>query len=121
MSAAARSLQVWSIYLVALAVVLLIAPNPLLGAFRMAPTSEVWIRVVGMMVAFVGVYYWVAAATELVPIFRASVLCRVAVPVFFLVFVSAGWAPWSLLLFGAADLLGAAWTWWALRRSPATA
>ena len=66
MSAAARSLQVWSIYLVALALVLLVAPNPLLGAFRMAPTSEVWIRVVGMMIAFVGVYYWVAAATELV-------------------------------------------------------
>jgi hypothetical protein len=84
--------------------------------FGLPPTTEVWIRVVGMLAALLGVYYWTAAATELTPFFRASVLCRLTVPLFFLIFVAAGWARWPLILFGVIDALGAAWTWRALGR-----
>jgi len=115
-SAAARSVKVFAVYLFCLAVILLIAPNLLLQLFGLPASTDVWIRVVGMLVAFLGVYYWVGAATESVALFRASVLCRGTVPVFFLIFVSAGWTQWPLLLFGVVDLLGAAWTWTALRR-----
>jgi hypothetical protein len=81
------------------------------------PTSEVWIRVVGMLVGFLGVYYGTAAATELTPFFRATVPCRLAVPILFVLFVAAGWARWPLALFGVVDAVGAGWTWRALRRS----
>jgi hypothetical protein len=116
MTAAARSMNVFAFYLLGLAVILLVAPNTLLQAFGLPPTSEVWIRVVGMLVAFLGLYYRVAAAAELTPLFRMSVLARSSVPVFFLLFVAAGWVAWPLVLFGVADAAGAAWTWVALRR-----
>jgi hypothetical protein len=121
MTPAARSLRVFSVYLDVLALALLVAPNLLLQAFGLPHTSEVWIRVVGMLVAILAVYYWTAAAAELTPFFRATVLCRLSVPIFFLCFVVAGWARWPLVLFGAVDALGAAWTWRALGRAPSTA
>jgi hypothetical protein len=116
MTPSARSLSVFAVYLLLLGAVLLVAPNLLLETFGLPPTSEVWIRVVGMLVTFLGVYYRTAAAAELVAFFRVTVLLRLSVPVFFLLFVLAGWASWPLLLFGAIDILGAAWTWWALQR-----
>jgi hypothetical protein len=122
MSRAARSLNVFAGYLFVVALFLLVAPNRLLAAFGLPPTSEVWIRVVGMLVAFLGVYYRAAAAAELLPVFRASVPLRLSVLVFFAIFVAAGWVAWPLLLFGVIDLTGAAWTWLALRagsRDPA--
>ena len=121
MSAPARSVSVFAVYLVLLAILLLITPNFVLENFGLRRTSEVWIRVVGMLVAFSGVYYWTAAATELVPFFRATVLTRLTVPVFFLIFVAAGWVRWPLLLFGIVDLVGSLWTWRALRSVDAAA
>lgn len=119
MTPAARSLNAFAIYLLLLAAVLLAAPNVLLQLFGLPPTSEVWIRVTGMLVAFLGVYYRIAVAAEFVGFFRATVLVRLSVPLFFLVFVLAGWVQWPLLLFGAVDAAGAAWTWIALpRRDP---
>lgn len=117
MTALVRSIRVFAVYLLVLAVVLLVAPNPLLQAFGLPPTSEVWIRVVGMLVAYLAVYYWVAAATELVPVFRATVLTRLTVPAFFLIFVGAGWVRWPILLFGLVDAAGAVWTWWGLQHA----
>lgn len=121
MSHAARSIKVFAVYLGLLAVSLLLMPNVLLQTFGLPPTTEVWIRVVGMLAALLGVYYWTAAATELTPFFRASVLCRLTVPLFFLIFVAAGWARWPLILFGVIDALGAAWTWRALGRNASAA
>ena len=110
-----RSLRVFAIYLGLLALALLVAPNLLLRAFALPATSEVWIRVVGMLVSFLGVYYWVGAASRFIPFFQATVLCRLTVPIVFLIFVLAGWVAWPLLLFAVFDVLGAAWTWWNLR------
>jgi hypothetical protein len=121
MTSIARTLRVFAIYLGLLAIVLLVAPNLLLRAFGLPSTADVWIRVVGMLVAFLGVYYWVGAAGGFVPFFQATVLCRLTVPVFFLIFVLAAWVQWPLLLFAVVDVLGAGWTWWALRRAPAAA
>lgn len=120
MSPAARSIHIFGIYLVVLGVVLLAAPNLLLFLFRLPLTSEVWLRVVGMLVVFLGIYYRVAAAADVTQFFLATVLLRASVPVFFLAFVLAGWVEWPLLLFGAVDAAGAAWTWKALASRGAT-
>jgi hypothetical protein len=121
MTPSARSVTVFAVYLLLLGAVLLVAPNLLLQTFGLPPTSEVWIRVVGMLVTFLGVYYRTAAAAELVSFFRVTVLVRLTVPIFFVIFVVAGWVGWSFLLFGVIDVVGATWTWWALRRPTATA
>jgi hypothetical protein len=117
MSPAARSLQVFGAYLMLLALVLLLSPNTLLGLFGIPATDDVWIRVVGMLVGFLGYYDWQAARAELRTFFVWSIPVRLSVPVFFAAFVVLGMAPPALLLFGAVDAAAALWTWSALRRA----
>jgi hypothetical protein len=114
MTPAARSIHIFGAYLLLLGVGLLAAPNLLLSLLRLPPTTEVWIRVVGMLLVFLGIYYRVAAAAELRPFFLATVLMRASVPIFVLSFVLAGWTEWSLLLLAIIDAAGAVWTWKAL-------
>jgi hypothetical protein len=116
MTPAARSINVFGIYRLVLALVLLVAPNTLLQLFHLPPTTEVWIRVVGMLLAFIGIFYRTAAAAGLYAFFAATVLTRLTVPLFFLGFVLAGWIDWPILLFTLIEVAGAAWTWLALRR-----
>lgn len=116
MTPAARSVRVFGAYLLLLALALLLAPNVLLGLVAAPPTEEVWIRVVGMLVGFLGYYYWRAAGAGLQVFFAWTVPARLSVLGFFAVFVAFGLAPPSLLLFGAADAAGALWTWSAMRR-----
>jgi hypothetical protein len=54
MGASARSVLVFGVYLLGLGLVLLIVPNMLLSLFGMPTTTEVWVRVVGMLVIFLG-------------------------------------------------------------------
>ena len=115
MTKSAQSLFFFALYLFGLGTVLLVAPNWLLGLFDIAPTAEVWIRVVGMLVLFLGVYYVSAARANFLPILEASVRVRIAVPLFFGAFVALGWAAPALLLFGGVDLAGAVWTFLTLR------
>ena len=110
-------MQLFGVYLAVLGAVLVVAPNSLLGVFGMPDTSEAWIRIVGMLLFFLALYYRVAARGEQRAFFRATVLTRSSVPLFLLVFVAAGWVRWPLLLFGLVDLAGAVWTHLALRRA----
>jgi hypothetical protein len=116
MTPAARSIQIFGVYLMMLGATLLLAPNLLLGVFGFAPTDEVWIRVVGMLAGILGVYYVRAAQAGLTAFFGWTVPVRLSVPVFFAAFVALGMAPAVLLLFAAVDAAAALWTWSALRR-----
>lgn len=116
MSAAARSILVYAIYLLAQGVTLLTIPNVALGLFGLPAATDVWVRVVGMTMTFFGIYYVVAARNDYRVFFQVSVATRLAVPVVFLAFIIAGDAAWNLLLFVPLDILFAAWTWAALRR-----
>jgi hypothetical protein len=115
MSNAARSVFVFGLYLVLLGIVMLLAPNVLLGIFALPHTAEVWARVSGMLVLFLGYYYTRAARRELHEFFRWTVQTRATVIFFFTTFVLLGFAAPPLMLFGVADLLGAIWTSVALR------
>jgi uncharacterized membrane protein len=119
MSKSARSVFVFGLYLAVLGIVLLVAPNFLLGMFGLPSTTEVWIRIVGMLVLFLGFYYTQAARKEMTDFFRWTVYLRSTVIIFFVVFVLLGFASPPLIMFGVVDLLGAIWTGLALR-SPKT-
>ncbi|MFH0811589.1 MAG: hypothetical protein V2A69_01935 [Pseudomonadota bacterium] len=119
MSKSARSVFVFGLYIAVLGIVLLVAPNFLLGMFVLPSTTEVWIRIVGMLVIFLGFYYTQAARKEMTDFFRWTVYLRSTVIIFFAVFVLLGFASPPLILFGVVDLLGAIWTGLALR-SPKT-
>jgi hypothetical protein len=115
MSKSAFSVKAFGVYLLVLGIGLTFAPNILLSVFGMPLTSEVWIRVVGVLVFNIGIYYVYAAKCEAKAFFQASVYTRTLVLVSFAAFAALGYASPVLILFGVADFAGAIWTQWALR------
>lgn len=115
MTPAARSLQVFGLYLVGAGCLLMTVPGQLLAPIGLAVPTDVWVRVAGMLAAFIGIYYLVGARAELLSFMCASVWVRMSVFFVLGAFVAAGLAPLPLLVFGAIDLAAAAWTWLALR------
>ena len=116
LSASARTVFAFGAYLAVLGLGLLVAPGPLLAPFGLPVPQEVWVRVGGMVIAMLGVYYLLAARHELLAFFAWTVATRASVIGVFAVLVVSGLAPPVLLLFGAVDLAGAIWTWRALQR-----
>ena len=115
MTAPARTVFVFGVYLAGLGVGLLTAPGTVLAPFGLPVPQEVWIRVAGMVVAILGAYYLLAARHGLRTFFVWTVATRASVIVVFAMLVFSGLAPGILLLFGAVDLAGALWTWVTLR------
>src|SRR5262245_4631596 len=91
MTAAARSLLVYSIYTTGLGATLLLVPNIPLPIFGLPEAHEVWIRVAGMTVLFLSGLYFIAARNEYRQIFVASVWFRFAVVGFFAAFAALGY------------------------------
>ena len=121
MTPAARSVLVYSVYSFGLGATLLLVPNIPLPLFGLPQATEVWIRVAGMTVIFLSAYFFVAARNDYREIFVASVVARLAVPIFFAAFALAGYTSWNILLFTPLDVLFALWTWSSLRQSTVTA
>jgi hypothetical protein len=118
MSKAAFTIKSFAVYLMVLGTLLVLVPNFMLGLFGFEPTSEVWIRVLGVVVFNLGWYYWYAAISEARTFFAASVITRVFALVAFVGLVATGFAQPTLILFGAIDAAGGLWTWLALRSEP---
>lgn len=116
MSKSAFTVKVFGIYALLTGLNLIFAPNMLLGMFGIPSTTEVWIRVAGVLAFNIGVYYWFAAKCEAKAFFEATVYARVFVFVAFAAFVALGLAHKALILFGCVELVGAAWTWLALKK-----
>lgn len=114
MSRAARSIQIWSIYLLVLGAGLAVIPNLILSTLGVTETNEVWIRILGVVVVLLAFYYWDAARYETINFFVASVMGRLFAVASLVVFWAMG-APWQLLLFAALEAGGALWTLSALR------
>jgi len=110
MSRTASTIQIFGGYLMALGLGLIAAPNVLLPLFGMPQTSEVWIRVAGLVVFNEGVCYWFAAKSNAVPFFRASFYVRCLAPIVFGAFVLAGLARPMLVGFGLVDFAAGIWT-----------
>lgn len=117
MSAATRSIQVWTGYVTALGLGLLLLPNMILSVFGIAETDEVWIRTAGMLLLGYAAYYWIAVRHDLHSIFEMSVWVRWGVVVVLIVLAIAT-GPWQLVLFAVVDFAGALWTFLTLRQQP---
>lgn len=115
MTNAAKSILVYGVYLLVLGVILVLIPNVPLSIFGIPTTHEVWIRVIGVMAGAFGNFYVRAARAGMTDFFRWTVASRIALVVFFIIFVAVGLAPINLLLLGAPDIPFVAWTVLALR------
>lgn len=119
MTPAARSIVYFGAYVFLTGLVLLFVPNVLLSVFGFDTTTEVWIRVLGSVVTALGAYYVVMGRAGATAFFRATLWGRSWIFISFLVLVMAGMAKPPLVLFGFVDLIGAIWTWKALRTTAA--
>ena len=119
MTPAAKSIFVFGLYLIGLGGILLLLPQLAFLVFGLTGTSEVWIRVNGMLVLFLAFYCIQAARYELTLFIQWTVYPRALTILFFSAFVLFGLARPVLILFGVVDLLAAIWTGLALRSAKA--
>jgi hypothetical protein len=116
MTRAAKSVYYFGYYLLGLGLLVTFLPNLMLQTFFLAPTNEVYIRVVGVLVFNIGLYYLAGATSNSTPFFKMSVVTRCIVLGSFIAFVLVGLAQPALIPLGTVDFLGAIWTWWELRK-----
>lgn len=114
MSKSAFSVKVFAVYLFIAGALLATVPNFLLSILFIPQTSEVWIRVIGVIAIMIGIYAWDAATHETKSFFVTSVYTRCIVFMAFTVFAALGLGSPMIMLFGVADLLGGIWTRFAL-------
>ncbi|HLP20176.1 MAG TPA: hypothetical protein VK174_07745 [Chitinophagales bacterium] len=110
MSPSAKSVFYFGVYLVVLGIALIVQPNLLLGLFNIVPTYEVWIRVVGMLLLALSVYYIVFSRNDVALFCKITVIIRSTIILFFTAFTLLGWVQPAIILFSVIDLLGAIWT-----------
>jgi hypothetical protein len=95
---------------------LLLIPNTLLGLFGFDPTSEIWIRVLGMLVLVLSIYYYAIYKSGNKDIVRATVQGRLLFCAGLVMFVILGMAKPVLLGFAALETGLALWSLFEIRR-----
>jgi len=116
MNAASRSVYYFGFYLLATGIMLTVFPNVMLSTVGIAPTTEVWIHLLGVVVFALGLYYVYMAPANHALFTMLTVYVRSMVFAMFLIFVVLGMAQPQLMLFGSIDLVCAIWTYMALRK-----
>ena len=120
MQSSSRSVFLFGFYLYGVALGLMAQPALLLGAFGITvPDEDIYIRVIGVVVAVIAFYYHRMGQADNRAFAHLTVFARAWIFTAFLVIVLLGEVEPGLLMIGGVDLLGAAWTWWALRKEGA--
>jgi glucose uptake protein GlcU len=104
------------IYVLVSGISLLFFPNLLLGLFGIEPTSEIWIRVLGMLVLALSFYYYAMYKNGGKEVIRATVQGRLFFCAGLVMFVILGMAPPVLIGFALAETGLALWTLSEIRR-----
>lgn len=120
MSRSANTIRIYSFYLFLMGAGLIAVPNVLLGIMGFAPTQEIWIRLLGLFTFTVGIYYFHTARYELTEFFKVTVFGRLFFFVATVLFVFLFNQSIMLAAIGSVDLLGAAWTYFALTKDKST-
>ena len=111
------SITVFGVYLSLAGLSFIFIPNIVLPLFGFPTTTEVWIRLVGLLTAILGMYFLYSVRYDDRHFYRATLYARL---IFFsgvTLFVLFKLGSPMLIAFGLVDLAGAAWTWTALRAS----
>jgi hypothetical protein len=116
MTPAARSVCYFGFYLYVVGLTLIAVPNMFLQTLQLPETNEVWIRIVGVLAFGLGFYYHRTGVQNNVSFFKLTVPTRVFVFIAFTAFVLLNYVSPILIGIGVVDLLGAAWTYYALKK-----
>ena len=110
------SLVVHSIYVILTGLQLIFVPNMLLSMFGFADTSEIWIKVLGVVVMSLSAMYYAISKQVNRDVVFSTVLARGFVGVSFIVLALSGQAKLNLILFAGIDIATAVWTWVELQK-----
>jgi len=116
MTPAARSIYYFAFYLYAMGATLIAVPNLFLRTLQLPETNEVWIRVIGVLAFCLGYYYHRSAVQNNAGFFKLTVHVRIFVFCCFTAFVLLKYTSPIMIGIGAVDVLGAVWTWTALKK-----
>jgi len=116
MTPAGRSVCYFGFYLYAVGLTLIAVPNSFLHTLQLPETNEVWIRIVGVLAFCLGFYYHRTGIQNNVSFFKLTVPARILVFIAFTFFVLLKYVSPILVGIGAVDLLGATWTYYALKK-----
>ena len=116
MTHSAKSVLVFGVYLALVGITLLFIPNIFLSTIGVANTSEVWIRLSGILLMALSVYYIVAAKHHLPVIFKVTACIRCSIIFCFATFVYLNMMDPIMLLFALVDFAGGVWTYLAMKK-----
>lgn len=115
MNKSAVSIMAWGFYEVGVGLGFLLIPNVLLPIFGFPTTTEVWIRVLALVVLALAVYHIHCARNNVTPFFQITVPGRVGFAIGLVALFLMGISGPGLIMFAIIELLGATWTWSSLR------
>jgi hypothetical protein len=110
------SLIVQSIYVVLTGLQLIFVPNILLNMFGFDATSEIWIKVLGIVILPLAFVYYAVSKSGNQDVVLSTVWSRLFVGAGFVLLALTGQAKLNLILFAGIDIATAVWTWIELKR-----
>ena len=110
------SLIIHSIYVILTGLQLIFIPNTMLALFGIAPTTEIWIKILGTVVLSLSFMYYAISQYGSREVVQSSVWARLLVSAGFILFVLFGQAETNLILFAGIDMVTAIWTWTELKK-----
>ncbi len=113
------SLTVQAIYVILTGLQLIFVPNMLLDMFGFEPTSEIWIKVLGIVILPLSLVYHAVSQQGNRDSVMATVGSRMFVGIGFTLLVVFGQAKPALILFAGIDIATAVWTWFELKKTAA--
>jgi hypothetical protein len=116
MTPSAKSVFVFGAYLSLVGATLLLIPNVFLTLIGVENTNEVWIRLSGLLLLALSVYYIAASKFNIVIIFKVSACIRCSIILFFSAFVFLQMMEPIMLLFAAIDFAGGIWTYLSMKK-----
>ena len=116
MSQAAKSIFYFSFWVFVNGAVLLFFPNWMLALLGIDESAAIVARIFGVVLLYLAFYYFMAGRRgDMSDFYRWTTYTRPTAMLFALVFVLTKQVPPMLLAFVSVDVLGALWTWFALR------
>ena len=88
----------------------------LLSMFGFEPTSEIWIKVLGIVILPLSAVYYAVSKQGNEESLRATIISRGFVGLGFILLALSGQAKMNLILFAGIDIATAIWTWTEMKK-----